>query len=77
MHLSLQVWYGNVGHPRLSSYAKDHSWLNRTGEHLVFPPEESEFKGGARHYIETIDEVTLADLLHLLLMQGSCMQKEL
>lgn len=52
-----KVWYGNVGHPRLSSYAKDHSWLNRTGEHLVFPPEESEFKGGARHYIETIDEM--------------------
>ncbi|KAI4979574.1 hypothetical protein ZWY2020_016327 [Hordeum vulgare] len=51
------VWYGNVGHPRLSSYAKDHSWLNRTGEHLVFPPDESEFKGGARHYIDTIDEM--------------------
>ena len=59
MHLSLQVWYGNVGHPRLSSYAKDHSWLNRTGEHLVFPPEESEFKGGAQHYIDTIDEVRI------------------
>ncbi|XP_044954829.1 probable methyltransferase PMT28 [Hordeum vulgare subsp. vulgare] len=57
MHLPVQVWYGNVGHPRLSSYAKDHSWLNRTGEHLVFPPEESEFKGGARHYIDTIDEM--------------------
>ncbi|XBH95003.1 hypothetical protein VPH35_085645 [Triticum aestivum] len=52
-----KVWYGNVGHPRLSSYAKDHSWLNRTGEHLVFPPEESEFKGGAQHYIDTIDEM--------------------
>ncbi|KAE8781264.1 putative methyltransferase PMT28 [Hordeum vulgare] len=41
----------------LSSYAKDHSWLNRTGEHLVFPPDESEFKGGAKHYIDTIDEM--------------------
>jgi tRNA wybutosine-synthesizing protein 1 len=58
MNLYSQIWYGNVGHPRLSSYVKDNSWLNRTGEHLVFPAEESEFKGGAKHYIETIDEVT-------------------
>ncbi|KQK12966.1 hypothetical protein BRADI_1g07110v3 [Brachypodium distachyon] len=52
-----KVWYENIGHPRLASYAKGHSWLNRTGEHLVFPPEESEFKGGASHYIESIDEM--------------------
>ncbi|KAM0899627.1 hypothetical protein ACQ4PT_021151 [Festuca glaucescens] len=52
-----KIWYGNVGHPRLSSYVKDNSWLNRTGEHLVFLAEESEFKGGAKHYIETIDEM--------------------
>ncbi|CAM0876506.1 unnamed protein product [Alopecurus aequalis] len=52
-----KIWYGNVGHPRLSSYVKDQSWVNRTGEHLVFPAEESEFKGGARHYIQSIDEM--------------------
>ncbi|KAF0928885.1 hypothetical protein E2562_010742 [Oryza meyeriana var. granulata] len=52
-----KVWYGNVGHPRLSSYVKGHSWLNRTGDYLMFPPVEWEFKGGSRHYVESIDEM--------------------
>ncbi|KAL6894176.1 hypothetical protein ACP4OV_008274 [Aristida adscensionis] len=52
-----KVWYDNVGHPRLSSYVKGHSWVNHTGEYLMFPPDEWEFKGGARHYVETIGEM--------------------
>ncbi|KAK3145923.1 hypothetical protein QOZ80_3BG0259270 [Eleusine coracana subsp. coracana] len=51
------VWYESVGHPRLSSYVKGHNWLNHTGEYLVFSPDEWEFKGGARHYVESIDEM--------------------
>jgi hypothetical protein len=42
----------------LSSYVKGHGWLNRTGDYLMFPPDEWEFKGGSRHYVEAIDEVT-------------------
>ncbi|KAG8061107.1 hypothetical protein GUJ93_ZPchr0003g18514 [Zizania palustris] len=52
-----KVWYGNVGHPRLSNYVKGHSWLNRTGDYLMFPPDEWEFKGGSKHYVEIIDEM--------------------
>ncbi|KAJ1293390.1 hypothetical protein BS78_01G064200 [Paspalum vaginatum] len=52
-----KVWYGNVGHPRLSNYVKSHSWLNHSGEYLMFSPDEWEFKGGARHYVESIDEM--------------------
>ncbi|KAK3149190.1 hypothetical protein QOZ80_3AG0214120 [Eleusine coracana subsp. coracana] len=52
-----KVWYESVGHPRLSSYVKGHNWLNHTGEYLVFSPDEWEFKGGARHYVESIDEM--------------------
>ncbi|BAF13342.1 probable methyltransferase PMT28 [Oryza sativa Japonica Group] len=52
-----KVWYGNIGHPRLSSYVKGHGWLNRTGDYLMFPPDEWEFKGGSRHYVEAIDEM--------------------
>ncbi|CAD6214826.1 unnamed protein product [Miscanthus lutarioriparius] len=52
-----KVWYGNVGHPRLSNYVKGHNWLNHSGEYLTFPPDEWEFKGSARHYVESIDEM--------------------
>jgi len=52
-----KVWYGNVGHPRLSNYVKGHNWLNHSGEYLMFPPDEWEFKGSARHYVESIDEM--------------------
>ncbi|OEL34417.1 putative methyltransferase PMT28 [Dichanthelium oligosanthes] len=52
-----KVWYGNVAHPRLSNYVKGHNWLNHSGDYLMFPPDEWEFKGGARHYVESIDEM--------------------
>ncbi|KAF8768938.1 hypothetical protein HU200_007078 [Digitaria exilis] len=52
-----KVWYGNVAHPRLSNYVKGHSWMNHSGEYLMFPPDEWEFKGGARHYVQSIDEM--------------------
>ncbi|RCV40654.1 hypothetical protein SETIT_9G072500v2 [Setaria italica] len=52
-----KVWYANVAHPRLSNYVKGHNWLNHSGEYLMFPLDEWEFKGGARHYVESIDEM--------------------
>jgi tRNA wybutosine-synthesizing protein 1 len=66
----LQVWYQSVGHPRLSSYVKGHNWLSHTGEYLMFPPDEWEFKGGARHYVESIDEVKIIGSSHSDQMQS-------
>ncbi|KAJ4800781.1 S-adenosyl-L-methionine-dependent methyltransferases superfamily protein [Rhynchospora pubera] len=52
-----KIWYGNVVHPKLSSFAKSHSWLKISGDHLEFPKEQSEFKGGANQYLDFIEEV--------------------
>ncbi|KAJ1701736.1 hypothetical protein LUZ63_001515 [Rhynchospora breviuscula] len=52
-----KIWYGNVVHPKLSSFAKSHSWLKMSGDHLEFPKEQSEFKGGANQYLDFIEEV--------------------
>lgn len=52
-----QIWYNNVDHPKLSAYVKSHSWLKISGDHLVFPKEQSEFKGGANQYLDAIEEV--------------------
>ena len=72
----MKVWYGNVGHPRLSNYVKGHNWLNHSGEYLTFPPDEWEFKGSARHYVESIDEV-IVKYSHLDQTRATCIQKEL
>lgn len=52
-----KVLYRNVGHPKLSAFAKTRSWLNMSGEHLLFPQGEAEFKGGAHHYVNSIEEM--------------------
>lgn len=52
-----QIFYKNVAHPKLSAFIKTHSWLNLSEEYLLFPRQESEFKGGAQHYINSIEEV--------------------
>ncbi|XP_078180001.1 S-adenosyl-L-methionine-dependent methyltransferases superfamily protein [Carex rostrata] len=52
-----KIWYNNVDHPKLSAYVKSHSWLKISGDHLVFPKEQSEFKGGANQYLDAIEEI--------------------
>ncbi|XP_072951194.1 probable methyltransferase PMT28 [Typha angustifolia] len=52
-----KIWYGNVGHPKLAAFIKSQSWLNLSGDYLFFSREESEFKGGARHYVSSIEEM--------------------
>lgn len=46
-----------MGHPRLSAYIKTQTWLTISGEYLLFPREESEFKGGAHNYVDSVEEV--------------------
>lgn len=53
----LKILYRNVAHPKLSAYVKSRRWVNLTGEYLMFPREESEFKGGVHHYLSSIEEM--------------------
>lgn len=57
--LLLQVLFGNIAHPKLSAFVKTKNWVNISGEYLTFPSEESEFKGGVQHYLDSIEEVRI------------------
>ncbi|KAL5558051.1 hypothetical protein UlMin_034262 [Ulmus minor] len=57
----LKVFYKNVAHPKLAAFIKKHSWLVESGEYLTFPQNQSEFKGGVDHYLESIEE-TVPDI---------------
>ncbi|KAF6136271.1 hypothetical protein GIB67_042756 [Kingdonia uniflora] len=52
-----KILYKNVEHPRLASFIKNQSWVVQSEEHLTFPQNQSEFKGGALHYIDSIVEM--------------------
>ncbi|KAH9758697.1 hypothetical protein WN944_008718 [Citrus x changshan-huyou] len=53
----LKILYKNVAHPKLAAYIKKHNWLVESGEYLTFPQNQSEFKGGVLHYLESIEEM--------------------
>ncbi|XP_010942964.1 probable methyltransferase PMT28 isoform X2 [Elaeis guineensis] len=52
-----KIFYKDVAHPKLSAFIKTQSWLNLSEEFLLFPREESEYKGGAQRYINSIEEM--------------------
>ncbi|KAI4321592.1 hypothetical protein MLD38_034957 [Melastoma candidum] len=52
-----KVVYKNVAHPKLAAYISRHSWVVESGEHLIFPSNQSEYKGGMLHYLEFIEEM--------------------
>ncbi|CAL9189281.1 unnamed protein product [Musa hybrid cultivar] len=52
-----KIWFKNLAHPKLSEAIKTQSWLNLSGDYLFIPSEESEFKGGAQHYVSSIEEM--------------------
>ncbi|KAK9165537.1 hypothetical protein Scep_000728 [Stephania cephalantha] len=51
-----KILYGNIEHPKLASYIKKRNWLVQSGEYLIFPQNQSEFKGGVSHYIDFVEE---------------------
>jgi hypothetical protein len=63
--LLVQIWYSNVPHTQLVEFKGHQNWVNISGEHLVFPGGGTQFKYGALHYIDFIQEVTL-DCYHSL-----------
>ncbi|KAF3446312.1 hypothetical protein FNV43_RR11491 [Rhamnella rubrinervis] len=53
----VKILYQNVAHPKLAAFIKKHSWVMESGEYLSFPQDQSEFKGGIFHYLESIEEM--------------------
>ncbi|XP_047074171.1 probable methyltransferase PMT26 [Lolium rigidum] len=51
-----QIWYSNVPHTQLVEFKGHQNWVNISGEHLVFPGGGTQFKYGALHYIDFIQE---------------------
>lgn len=62
----LQVWYSNVPHTKLVKIKGHQNWVKVSGEYLTFPGGGTQFKHGALHYIEFIEQVSLKLLLIIL-----------
>uniref|UniRef100_A0A0D9XPV5 Methyltransferase n=1 Tax=Leersia perrieri TaxID=77586 RepID=A0A0D9XPV5_9ORYZ len=55
-HSRDKIWYHNVPHSKLADYKGHQNWVKLTGEHLTFPGGGTQFKHGALHYIDLIEE---------------------
>ena len=53
----LQVWYSNVPHTKLAEYKGHQNWVKVSGDYLLFPGGGTQFKNGALHYIDTIQQL--------------------
>lgn len=53
----VKILYKNVEHPKLATYIKTQDWLVESREYLTFPQNQSVFKGGIQHYLESIEEM--------------------
>ncbi|OEL31634.1 putative methyltransferase PMT26 [Dichanthelium oligosanthes] len=51
-----QIWYNNVPHTKLVEYKGHQNWVKVSGEYLTFPGGGTQFKRGALHYIDFIQE---------------------
>ncbi|XP_006653085.1 probable methyltransferase PMT26 [Oryza brachyantha] len=51
-----QIWYNNVPHTKLVEYKGHQNWVKVSGEYLTFPGGGTQFKHGALHYIDFIQE---------------------
>nr|CAD1838850.1 unnamed protein product [Ananas comosus var. bracteatus] len=51
-----KIWYSNVPHTKLVDYKGHQNWLKISGEYLTFPGGGTQFKHGALHYIDVIQE---------------------
>ncbi|KAK1436430.1 hypothetical protein QVD17_02210 [Tagetes erecta] len=56
-----QIWYSNVPHTKLAAVKGHQNWVKVTGEYLTFPGGGTQFKNGALHYIDFIQD-TLPDI---------------
>ncbi|KAG9131651.1 hypothetical protein Leryth_009408 [Lithospermum erythrorhizon] len=52
-----KIWYHNVPHTKLAEIKGHQNWVKVSGEHLIFPGGGTQFKNGALHYIDFIQQV--------------------
>ncbi|KAG9446434.1 hypothetical protein H6P81_012562 [Aristolochia fimbriata] len=52
-----KVIYKNVAYPKLSAFIQTHSWFTQSGDYLTLLHNQSEFKGGASHYVNSLEEM--------------------
>lgn len=51
-----KIWYYNVPHTKLAEVKGHQNWVKVSGEYLTFPGGGTQFKHGALHYIDFIQE---------------------
>ncbi|XP_043718887.1 probable methyltransferase PMT26 isoform X2 [Telopea speciosissima] len=51
-----KIWYYNVPHVKLAEVKGHQNWVKLTGEYLTFPGGGTQFKHGALHYIDFIQD---------------------
>ncbi|XP_031487364.1 probable methyltransferase PMT26 [Nymphaea colorata] len=52
-----KIWYSNVPHTKLAQVKGHQNWVKVSGDHLIFPGGGTQFKNGAQHYIDFIQEI--------------------
>nr|URM60713.1 NF-YB family protein [Gymnema sylvestre] len=53
-----KIWYHNVPHTKLAEVKGHQNWVKFSGEYLTFPGGGTQFKHGALHYIDFIQQIT-------------------
>ncbi|CAA0819523.1 Probable methyltransferase PMT26 [Striga hermonthica] len=51
-----KIWYTNVPHTKLAEVKGHQNWVKVSGEYLTFPGGGTQFKHGALHYIDFIQQ---------------------
>ncbi|CAA2964419.1 probable methyltransferase PMT26 [Olea europaea subsp. europaea] len=51
-----KIWYHNVPHTKLAEIKGHQNWVKVSGEYLTFPGGGTQFKNGALHYIDFIQQ---------------------
>ncbi|EHA8586967.1 putative methyltransferase PMT26 [Cocos nucifera] len=51
-----KIWYSNAPHTKLAVYKGNQNWVKVSGEYLTFPGGGTQFKHGALHYIDVIQQ---------------------
>ncbi|XP_047338455.1 probable methyltransferase PMT26 [Impatiens glandulifera] len=51
-----KIWYNNVPHTKLAEVKGHQNWVKMSGDYLTFPGGGTQFKNGALHYIDFIQQ---------------------
>ncbi|XP_038977727.1 probable methyltransferase PMT26 [Phoenix dactylifera] len=51
-----KIWYSNAPHTKLAVFKGHQNWVKVSGEYLTFPGGGTQFKHGALHYIDVIQQ---------------------